>query len=254
MESKKSLRELLNKLFEGDINEAEYKVLQSYLIGMMKGVSSKMAVSFQRTANLETAPKDIISSIGRLLSLSRGDTLEHLLLELITYILRKRHNLEPILVDENSNLNAYLAKLIANFLIDTFKSLKTGVEIITESDINRDEDEGKGLLEDVKDEDVIKHYELIELKALFHKSVDSQEIKYICYKLDSKSYKCLWGNKSDDAIYQDVRRRGKKVIEKLAVALREAGVEEETFQLFIKKYLSGLCEELRLKECNGEEK
>ncbi|NPA40763.1 MAG: hypothetical protein GXO18_00610 [Aquificae bacterium] len=244
------LRQLLERLLNGNISEREYKALASYLAGMLKGVAEGIALERGKETN-------ILNLIGR--RLPQGENvLGYLVEELFVHILSKRERFKNLL-DGNQKLKAYLATTVRNFLYDTFNKLNRSVETVLEDDIKTGDPQedadrtlsGSNMEVFLKD---VRRVELLELEELVSKLLKKEEFKYLCYKLDSKRYKCLWEGRSDDAVYQDFRRKGREVMKKLAKAFREANVREELFEKYTKIYLSELCEKLRSEICKGDEK
>lgn len=140
------------------------------------------------------------------------------------------------LLDEPGSLQAYVVTSFKNFIFDHMRKAKY-FEIL-DSDL-------------VSDPRIIRVYELEELEEVFRKKIKPEKVKYFCYKLDSKRYKCLWRGRSENAIYKDVSRN-KRVIEEFGDELRKLGVSEELLEEFIKVKLSKICEELRSELCEEE--
>lgn len=98
---------------------------------------------------------------------------------------------------------------------------------------------------------MIEYIELKEFAEKFNEIMEEEDVKILCYLYD-KSYKCFWKNKTEAALYKHVSRNRNKVLEKLKKLVRELKVEEETLEEFIKKHLSGKCENLRFLYCKED--
>ncbi len=251
------LRELLGRLLEGSLSDKEYSELTSYIAGMVKNISNRLGYELKEKSASENMPKSILEAIGGFLPQGENP-LSFVVSELIVHLLKKREKLS-VLVKRGENVNGYLAVLIRNLLIDIYNRLKKNVPLAYEDSMKGEEDnrDVEDIARSLNPEacvTTILEYELIELEELLLSVLEEEEIKYVCYKKDSKRYKCLWKDKSDAAIYQDVRRKGEKVLNKLSKALSDAGVSRELLDEFSQTRLSGICEELRLKICGEEER
>ncbi len=213
------LRDLLRSFFEGTIDRKDYNSLFRYLAGILK----KKGAS----------------------GLDYGEVGE-IVRDFMIKLLENRDKLLSMM-DNPAGLKAYIGTALKNFLIDHLRKKKKKIHEILEADL-RSEDNRESLVEKSR---FVKNYELTEIEEVFKKEVKPENVKYFCYLLDSKRYKCLWGNKSMDAIYQDVSRK-KRIVEEFGRRLKELKVSEELVREFINTRLSEICEDLRSKLCEEE--
>ncbi len=216
----KEFGELVKALFDGTIDNRRYQKLFSYLAGIINR-KSKGNLNYQDIKDLTSA-----------------------------FILKLLESKERIstLLSEPSELRAYISTSARNFLIDFLKKDKSRKFEIAESDMSQEEEEKTSFMDRVAAPEIVRTYELMELKETFKKKVKTENVKYFCYMLDSKRYKCLWGNKSDDAIYKDVSRK-RRVVEEFGDELKRLGITRELMLEFTKVVLSETCEKLRLELC-----
>ena len=247
-----SIEVLFEKLLLGEIEEKEYASLFVYVSRVVERTAQKLSYELQKKEGLETQPISILGAIGRFLP-EGEDSVNFVTEELILHILKKKRLLLEVLKD--GNFKAYFGVMVKSFIVDIYRKLTRGIETLNPNDSQEEETEEERALYRANPQSYksqILAYELIELKELILDSLGEEEIKYLCYSKDSKRYKCLWGSKSEDAIYQDVRRKGKKVLEKFRTILIEAEVSKELLEELSKSWLSDMCEELRLEKCRGE--
>ena len=216
------LRDLLGAFFERTIDRKDYNSLFRYLAGILK---KKGASSLDY---------DEI-----------GEIVENFMIKLL-----ENRDKFISLMDDPSGLRAYVGTALKNFLVDHLRRKKNRIREVLEADL-RSEDDSESLVEKGDKGKLVKNYELTEIEEVFRKEVESENIKYFCYLLDSKRYKCLWGSKSTDAIYQDVSRK-KRVVEEFGNKLRELKISEDLVREFISIRLSEICEDLRSKLCKEE--
>jgi hypothetical protein len=248
----KQLRELLEKLFTGSIGEGDLLLLKSYLAGVVKKVSEKISTNDDE-GNPALRSQNILEVIGR--GLPQGErVLEYVVDELIVHLLKKR----GVITGEITF--SYLGQLVRNFLFDLYRKTKRSIVLVPERR-KEDGEFGEGGIENEPDSkkeknkkkvEEVRDLELIELEEVFRRNFGEDEMTYICYKLDSKRYRCFWRGKSDQAMYQEVRRKGGEVLEKLKRLMKEESVTRELFDDFTRFRLSAMCEELRKKRCEGE--
>ncbi len=219
-------KELLESFIDGTIKEKEYKEFQAYLFGIIKNIGIKFEVE-ENTVYIQIY-----------------ENLE------IKILQKREHFLK--LINSGENVKGYLVTVIKNLFKDEFARRKKDIFLksVKIEDMTEEEEDENRVLDRIakKNNDILA---LMELEDLILKFFPPEELKYLCYKLDSKKYKCLWGNKSQDAIYQDVRRNSEKVLEKLRNILKENSVSEELFEEFLYSRLSDLCESLRSDICGG---
>lgn len=218
-------RDLLESFFEGTVDNKGYKKLFSYLAGILRRKGAN---------NLDY---DEIGEIVR---------------DFMVKLLENRDKF-LVLKDDPAGLRSYVGKSLKNFLIDYIrirKKKKVRIQELFETDLTG-KDGYESLVEKVEEQYFVRAYELAELENIFRREVETENIKYFCYLLDSKRYKCLWGEKSADAIYQDVSRK-RHIVEEFGRKLRELAVSEELMRVFINMRLSKICEELRSKLCEEE--
>lgn len=215
-------QKLIKALLEGKIDRSEYNKLFSYIAGIVK---KKAGGNFTY------------------------EEIQEIALDFIVKLLSNRAKFEPLL-DDPISLKRYVVTAIKNFVLDRIKDMKSKNIEVVETAVEYEEEDKKGsFIERQEDPSSVRVYELRELRYFFTKRVKPDEVKYFCYLLDSKRYKCLWGNKSDDAIYKDVSRK-RKIVEDFGRELQKLGVEEELIRDFIKIVLSDICEEIRSKLCD----
>ncbi|QWK20601.1 MAG: hypothetical protein KNN13_04595 [Hydrogenobacter thermophilus] len=235
----RELTELLKALFENRISEKDFSRLGFYLLNLMRKVSSHLAEELRRRKESEFAPKSLFSGFGE-----NEEDKKELLHEFLTHLISKKHHFLD-LMERGEGIKAYLWQVARNFMIDLWKR-KLRRELATES---IDEEKEEERPREIKDEDALLSFEILEIEQLVLSVIEEEELKYLCYSLSSERYLCLWGNKSKDAVYKDVSRKREKVLQKLGKALHENGVSEELFGDFVRIRLSELCEELRFKHC-----
>jgi DNA-directed RNA polymerase specialized sigma24 family protein len=224
---------MISKLINQSITSKEYSLLIGYLINIIR----KTAIKY-----------NIPSPYWE-------ENIEDIANEIILNIINKALLWRKILTQKDCK--GYLYITIRNYLLDIYrkreriKSERLFYQFI--------DSEGK----EVSEEDILpsEDYrseiseELIDLIEDFKNKIGKDEIKYFCYFLlpnGKKLYKCLWGNKSKDAIYQDAKRKRDKVVIPLLEEWARLGVERETVELFIKTHLSEICEKLRSFYCREE--
>jgi hypothetical protein len=244
------LNQLIEKLLRDNLTQREYEELTGYLAGMIGRVAETIAYELKRKGKADEMPINILRSIERFLP--QGErALSYAVGETILHILKRKSRFLELL-NEGGNLKAYLGVVVKNLLLDIYRSMSRNALLISEEDMDTDERrETYPLNRDAYKKELLA-YEIAEIEDLITKTLEPEELKYLCYKKDSKRYKCLWLGKSDDAIYQDVRRKGDKVLEKLREALIGEGIDREVLEEFSRVRLSEMCEELRLKKCKGE--
>jgi len=223
--------ELLNKFIRNEIKKQEEYM---YFLGLLKSLIRKTAIRYQIDASYwEDDLEDIVNSAAEKIykSSSLWETIK-----------------------KPKECKAYLYATIKNLLLDIVRIKER--EIKTTYFRYFEDKEGKQVLEEEFLPDEKYNLEIkeaiIDLIEDFKSKVREEEIKYFCYFLTpngKKLYKCLWGNKSSDAIYQDVRRKKDRVVLALLREWAKLGVEREIVELFIKTYLSEICEKLRSLYC-----
>ena len=149
---------------------------------------------------------------------------------------------------------AYLYITIRNLLLDIVREKERTVKerhFRYFEDKEGEEVSEEEFLEDENNTPEVKEA-IVDLIEYFKSKVKREEVKYFCYFLTpggKKLYKCLWGDKSNDAIYQDAKRKKNKVVLPLLKEWAKLGVDREVVELFIKTYLSEICEKLRSLYC-----
>jgi DNA-directed RNA polymerase specialized sigma24 family protein len=235
----RELTELLKALFENRIEEKDFNRFGFYLLNLMRRASSHLAEDLKRRKESEFAPRSLFSGFGE----NEEDNKE-LLYEFLTHLISKKNHFLD-LMERGERIKAYLWQVARNFMIDLWKR-KVRKELVTES-IDKEQEEERP--RELKDEDALLSFEILEVELLVLSVIEEEEFKYLCYSLNSERYLCLWGNKSKDAVYKDVSRKRERVLQKLGKALHENGVTEELFGNFVRIRLSEICEELRSKHC-----
>ncbi len=220
MEAEK-LRDLLRAFFERTIDRKDYDSLFRYLAGILKKKGAG--------------------------SLNYGEVGE-IVRDFMIKLLDNRDKFLSMM-DDPTKLRAYIGTALKNSLVDHLKKKKRIREVL-EADL-RGEDNRESLVEKGEKSQLVKNYELTEIEEVFRKEVKPENVKYFCYLLDSKRYKCLWGDKSTDAIYQDVSRK-RRVVEEFGRKLRDLRISDELVREFINTKLSEICEDLRSKLCKEE--
>ncbi len=219
----KEFGELIGSLFKGDIGRADYDKLFSYLAGILRKQGGN------RLSRKEIA------------EVTRG---------FIVKLLSEKDKFMS-LMENPASLRAYIGVTAKNFLCDYFRS-KERDKAIPESEMDPGQGKRPEYINRIPDLKIIRKYELLELEEFFNKKVKPEEVKYFCYLYDSKRYKCLWGDKSDDAIYKDVSRK-KHIVEEFGQEIKKLKVSEELMEEFIKNKLSEICEKLRSEICREAE-
>ena len=243
----REFRDLVNSLIEGDIGEGDYNRLLGYLAGIFRKLSEVLGRKLSEESG--SSVMSLISILSREYPTS-AEFLSELSRDFVVHLLRKRNRLTPYL-DNPRSLKSYVVSSARNFLLDRYRAYRTRVVLQKESEMTNEERERP--LENFADwEESLKAYELAEVEELFRKKVPEENIKYFCYFYNSKRYICLWEGKSKSAVYKEVERKGKKVVEDFGLELRRLGVLEELVDEFIKLRLSAICEELRFKYCKEE--
>ena len=232
-------RELIFKILDGRITEKEYEELSNYTAGIIKNVSSRLAQNYGGASN-----KSVVELL--IANFNYGEYKEaykHIFEELIIKILYKKNMLYQKELSD-TEFKKYVVSMLYNLIIDLKRDLtKT---------IKTQEDAKETIIESAKKE----IYELarIELSHSIKGSIQEDDIKYFCYLLSSKRYKCLWTGKRESAIYQDVRRNKERVLKILSEIINDLNLDEEVYEEVIKPVLSEICEELRNKKCKGGDK
>ena len=185
------------------------------------------------------------------------DEIEDIVLDVLGKIY-KESNIWKMLV-EQQKCKAYLYITVKNYLLDKIRQKERNVKA-TSFRVFKNE-EGK----QISEEEIIKDNRhdselmeaLIDLLEDFQSKISKDDIKYFCYFLlpnGKKLYKCLWQGKSKDAIYQDVKRKKDKILIPFLKEWVKLGVDREAIELFIKIYLSEICEQLRSFYCQEDAK
>ncbi len=216
------LRDILRTFFEGTIDRRDYNDLFRYLAGILKKKGA-----------------------GSLDYYEVGEIVRDFMIKLL-----ENRDKFLFMMEDPPGLRAYIGTALKNFLVDYLRKKKKRIREVPEANLRSDDDR-ESLLEKGEKGQLVKNYELTEIEEVFRKEVEPENVKYFCYLLDSKRYKCLWGNKSTDAIYQDVSRK-KRVVEEFGKKLRELKVSDELVREFINTKLSEICEDLRSKLCKEE--
>jgi hypothetical protein len=261
---RKTLCEALHQLLNNEGTQEDWAIVLKELQSLIKVVSAKLTQNLKQ--KLKTEEINSIHEVicRRITKVSVDDCLYELSLNILTRLI-KTFKQRPILKSEilyEKKCYGFIGTIIKNYLIDLWRHSKTEVETTVEIE-SSDDEEGQSLMEKLFEGELLKEakkevqeYELIELLELFKKEVRPEEIKYFCYHLiraGSREYKCLWGDKSNDAIYQDARRK-RKIIINFLQKVKDLGFTYETVEQFIRTALSEICEELRLKNCKESQK
>ncbi len=237
------LKELFVKLLSGDIEDRELRKFLIYLGNLLKKAGNHLSGESEN---------NILDRIA-ILKGYRENFLEDTVQDFVCHLLsKKKYFME--LAQEERGLKSYLWTSARNFLIDTYRTLSRGAVHVRAGEIVKEEEVNQEEVLDIlsKETERIRSFEMAELESLILSVISQEEIKYLCYALDSKRYSCLWGSRSKDAIYKDVSRKKGDLFKRIGEALRSAEVDEELFQEFIKVRLSGWCEELRSKYCEED--
>ncbi|HIQ49354.1 MAG TPA: hypothetical protein EYH58_06980 [Aquifex aeolicus] len=215
------LKEILLKFLNGNLSQSEFKILKGFLVREIKKLSYKY--------NVELGENDVAH-------------------DFLIHIAKRAYHLEELIKTDRFSVG-YLKTSLRNFVIDIVRKKieEQSIEEILEKE------EGKGFLERIlsNPSKVIEYIELKEFVEKFNEIMEEEDVKILCYLYD-KSYKCFWKNKTEAALYKHVSRNRNKVLEKLKKLVRELKVEEETLEEFIKKHLSGKCENLRFLYCKED--
>lgn len=232
-------RELIFKILDGRITEKEYKELSNYTAGIIKKVSSRLAQNHGGVSN-----KSVVELLMDNFNYGEyKEAYKHIFEELIIKILSKKNILYQKELSD-AEFKKYVVSMLYNLIIDLKRDLTKTIK--TEKDAK------ETIIESAKKE----IYELarIELSHSIEGSIQEDDIKYLCYLLSSKRYKCLWTGKKESAIYQDVRRNKERVLKILGEIINDLNLDEEVYEEVIKPVLSEICEELRNKKCKGGDK
>ncbi len=242
------LKTLLTKLYNNTLKDHEYKKLIEELIKM-----------FIKVSNSFKTP--LLEKIAKLRCWQKKDVYEDVVKDFIVILLKNRKRFEKMLKASEQELRAYIKRSIGNYLVDM--SRKKLHYYLIESGLFKENQEeapnrpidtlGKHKEEDSLnnkvEEEILHKIEVNCVRDIFFEVINEEEIKYFCYRLDSKRYKCLWGNKSRDAMYQDVKRKSNSTYSKFLKAIKENDISEDAVREFIRIYMSKICEDLRLKIC-----
>lgn len=232
MEKSIDLIVLLKKLYSSEFDQKDYDMLTRYLGGMLSKIASRIQTKGEKSGTM-------IELISKFESQTSLETMQNIVSDFIAHLIKKRYRYESVLKNEPEKLNGYIARSLTNFLIDHYRRSVLR-QLVKEDRDNPSEDE------------LLKDIEAFQIKKLILNVLKGDELKYVCYKIDPKRYSCFWHGKSKEAMYQDVRRKGKEVLRRLGLAIDKAGITPDGFEIFAKKYLSEMCENLRLKICEGE--
>jgi len=251
--------ELIKKLKEGEISPKEYLQLRLWLcyVTLKTGSSLDLVLKKEERTSL---PENILKSIcGEVPDCRKGsDCVE----DLVSGIIAKLTPYFAKLTEMGTRqCRAYIYRTVKSHLVEAYRERKKRLAEPSLEDTLFYTEEGK----EVSREEVVSSSlltellknlpsEVLELVEDFEKSIPYGNLKYFCYLLlpeGKKLYKCLWGDKSEEAVYKDVSRKRKLVLDYLS-SLNKAGYSMETVELFIKTYLSALCEFLRYKYCKEE--
>ena len=228
-------RKLILKIFNGTINEKEYKELSNYMIGIIRKVSNNLAQKHGGPGN-----RTVIELLMNHLGCNDKEACNYIYEEFIIKILNKKQILSDSGLSNNKFKN-YVVSMIYNLIIDLRREFTRKIKIKQE--------EGEKIINSLKKE--IYDIARIEFKQSLIETFGEDDLKYICYLLSSKKYKCLWAEKKENAIYQDVRRNKERVLKVLGGLIRDLNLDEEVYEDVIKPVLSEICEELRNKKCKG---
>ncbi|NPA14227.1 MAG: hypothetical protein GXN97_03460 [Aquificae bacterium] len=260
--SHKDICELIAELIRNKtLDNHSWLMLQTQLKRVIRIVSAKAATSLKAKQNLSQV-SDLVEAICSKKRLDYTQCLDDLISELILKLVspNTRRGLE-VLITKLVECKRYLYTLVRNFLIDLWRK-ETKTLVVEDIEIQQSP-EGEEFAQRLKEGEIltifpekeIEALEIIHLKEIFHKEVPPEDFKYFCYFLlkDGKEvYKCLWGNKSQTAIYKDASRKKDKVIKFLERLRDQYGFDLEDVRTFVINYLSELCEQLRLKTCKEE--
>jgi hypothetical protein len=251
---------LLKKLFrDGNLSRPELKALYAELRTTLKFAGAVATEMLQKRFFKEQEGnfvRNLLEIICQRERLDINTCLDELVDELIVKLLQSNFKVALENLNEKACLN-YLTTAVKNFLIDRWR--KKYIEVV-EFDNSGDENsksfgekvrEGE-ILKDENPKSEIETLELLELEEIFSQKVSPQDLKYFCYHLVSKGkehYRCLWGDKSKDAIYKDANRKKKLVVEFLEKLRDYYGFDYDIVQRFIRIKLSELCEKQRLEIC-----
>ncbi len=241
------LNHLILALLDGSIDKKEYKELRNYLRKVISGVAEKLRHQLYKSGN--DVPYNILQTIDRMLP--AGEEAGNFVTdEFIIHLISKKASLYSILGEEGGNLRGYIAIMVRNFIVDMYRKAIRSPETINLS--SERTEEKKEELYPMGEEDLKRQiflYELIEVESLVEATIGKDGLKYLCYMKNSRRYKCLWGKKNNDAIYQDVRRNHPKVLDSLRKVLEEHNISRELFEEFNRTKLSDMCEKLRSERC-----
>ncbi len=222
---------LLHKFIKNEIkNQEEYIILIGYFKTIVRKTAEKYKIN---SIYWEDSIDDIIGDILIKIYKTSG---------IWKTIIHQKH------------CKYYLYTTIRNFLLDKIREKEKSInerQFLSFVDKEGNKISEENSLED-KNYSVEIREAIIDLIEDFRNKISEEEIKYFCYFLTpngKKLYKCLWGEKSNDAIYQDAKRKKNKVVLSLLKEWASLGVDREAVELFIKVYLSEICEKLRSLYC-----
>ncbi len=226
-------------------------------------ISSKELNSLRKKLNsiLRKGNDELVNNIEEL-KLEKRNEMEDLVSEFMSYLLSKRGRLLSVLKTVQLNnreiyFKAYIKKTARNFLTDLLRSKNRGIKeekigdkvskLRNNGNLKISEDELISMFSKEITENYIKIHENFYINQIINKYFKEEELKYLCYFLVSKDYKCLWGNKKESAIHKDVSRKRGYIEDKLKKLVEEHGISREAFEYYIKTELSVICEKLRNK-------
>jgi len=231
----KQFRELIFKLLNGDIKKREFEILKNYTKGIIRNVSAKLAHKHGGSTG-----RNILELLKDDQSLGTKEPLDYVFEELLIKIFSKKEILIRKQLDDIA-FKKYVNTMIYNLIADLMRSRSKAIPLKT--------DKGEKAIEKIRD-DVFRIVRF-ELKHSILNSLTEDDIKYLCYLLSSRRYKCLWTGKKESAIYQDVKRNKEKALNNLRGIIHDLNLDEEAYEDVIKPVLSEICEDLRNKKCKG---
>jgi len=215
------LKEVLLKFLNGSITQNEYKFLKGFLLKELRKLSERYGIEPE---------EDIVH-------------------DFLVHVAEKAYYFKELIEEKRFSVS-YLKTSFRNFLIDYVKRK----EIPQSLDSLLEDEDKKPIAEKILSQPskVIHFIELKEFIETFDRTFDEEEVKVLCYLYD-KSYKCLWKEKTETAIYKHVSRNRKKILEKLKNLARQLEASDKVLEEFIRNTLSEKCEKLRLTYCKEEQ-
>jgi len=237
------LKELLIGLFEGSLGARHYAELSLYLRNLLAHASKHLGESLRRSRSSGEVPVDLFAYLLSRQPRREGeDPAEDLVRDFTLHLLGRKGAVLSAM-ESGRNPKGYLLTCAKNFLVDMWR--KERIRSLTTQEAGEEEPKGQS--------GEVRQLELLELEVTFLRKVKEKDLKYVCYLMDSKRYKCLWKGKSDSSVYKDVERNRERILAILKEVAAESGADRDLWNEFVRVRLSALCEGLRLKGVRGED-